>query len=263
MDKIEHLDIPIDEKAILSKLIDALTEMEAVSAVFLVGSIVKGLYKKTKSGIDLIVLIKDNYSDYKIIERLRKSKFDFFLSDDIFILRGTLISLFIQNYDSYLEYLNSIITSDAMEIVLKDWTIGGVCKEVILHDIANALFFYDVNGKITELSHKLKNEYVLSDAYGKSLVVQLKRKLQLTMMQYDEFNMILFQIGFWECIELVERLYCHEMKVYNPGFKHILAQGDFGNRVSMEEACFNNIYTIKMKNILEKINAEYTEVKKW
>ena len=44
-------------------------------------------------------------------------------------------------YNSYLKYLASIITSEAMEIVLKDWTIGGVCKEVILDDIANAKIF--------------------------------------------------------------------------------------------------------------------------
>lgn len=117
--------------------------LDDVASVLLVGSIVKskGVYKQKKSGIDLIVLINEKSSDYKIIKRLREVGLDFYLSDDIFILKGTLISIYIEMYNSYVKYLESIITSEAMEIVLKDWTIGGVCKEVILDDIANAKIF--------------------------------------------------------------------------------------------------------------------------
>lgn len=32
-------------------------------------------------------------------------------------------------------------TGKNYQLVLKDWTIGGVCKEVILDDIANAKIF--------------------------------------------------------------------------------------------------------------------------
>jgi hypothetical protein len=63
-----------------------------------------------------------------------------------------------------------------MEIVLKDWTIGGVCKEVILDDIANAKIFFDERGNIAELSHKLKKEYLLSDSYGRSLIYQKTKR---------------------------------------------------------------------------------------
>lgn len=164
-------------------------------------------------------------------------------------------------YNSYVKYLESIITSEAMEIVLKDWTIGGVCKEVILDDIANAKIFFDERGNIAELSHKLKKEYLLSDSYGRSLIVQLKNKINLTMMQYDEQNIILFHIGFWECIVLAERLYCHKMKIYNPGFKHILKQKNFLRRFDLNDIDLKNVYTIKMKEILENLNELYKDGK--
>lgn len=111
------------------------------------------------------------------------------------------------------------------------------------------------------LSHKLKKEYLLSDSYGRSLIVQLKNKINLTMMQYDEQNIILFHIGFWECIVLAERLYCHKMKIYNPGFKHILKQKNFLRRFDLNDIDLKNVYTIKMKEILEKLNELYKEGK--
>lgn len=263
MYRIDNVNLEEEERIIVSRLIGSLVKLDDVASVLLGGSIVKskGVYKQKKSGIDLIVLINEKSSDYKIIKRLREVGLDFYLSDDIFILKGTLISIYIEMYNSYVKYLESIITSEAMEIVLKDWTIGGVCKEVILDDIANAKIFFDERGNIAELSHKLKKEYLLSDSYGRSLIVQLKNKINLTMMQYDEQNIILFHIGFWECIVLAERLYCHKMKIYNPGFKHILKQKNFLRRFDLNDIDLKNVYTIKMKEILEKLNELYKEGK--
>lgn len=53
--------------------------LDDVASVLLVGSIVKskGVYKQKKSGIDLIVLINEKSSDYKIIKRLREVGLDF------------------------------------------------------------------------------------------------------------------------------------------------------------------------------------------
>lgn len=143
MYRIDNVNLEEEERIIVSRLIGSLVKLDDVASVLLVGSIVKskGVYKQKKSSIDLIVLINEKSSDYKIIKRLREVGLDFYLSDDIFILKGTLISIYIEMYNSYVKYLESIITSEAMEIVLKDWTIGGVCKEVILDDIANAKIF--------------------------------------------------------------------------------------------------------------------------
>ena len=155
MYRIDNVNLEEEERIIVSRLIGSLVKLDDVASVLLVGSIVKskGVYKQKKSGIDLIVLINEKSSDYKIIKRLREVGLDFYLSDDIFILKGTLI------------------------------------------------------------------------------------------------------------IVLAERLYCHKMKIYNPGFKHILKQKNFLRRFDLNDIDLKNVYTIKMKEILEKLNELYKEGK--
>lgn len=257
MDQIYKLNITQNEKIVVLDLVNKLIEVNEVEAVLFVGSVVKGVYNKNKSGIDLIVLIKEDSMDSMIIREINKKGLEFYKSDDIYILNNMLISIHIQKYQFYIQYLESIITSEATEVVQKDWVIGGVYKEVILDDIANAIIVYDQIGSITELSHRLKNKYQLGKKFGNSLISQLKNKLILTKNQYDEGNMILFHIGFWECIELTERLYCHEHKIYNRGFKHVLKQKEFLERFDLVNFDYDSVQTLKMNYILEKIYVEY------
>jgi len=51
------------------------------------------------------------------------------------------------------------------------------------------------------------------------------------------------------------------MKIYNPGFKHILKQKNFLRRFDLNDIDLKNVYTIKMKEILEKLNELYKEGK--
>lgn len=257
MDQIHKLNITYTDKIVVLELVKKLIAINIVEAVFLVGSIVKGNYKKNKSGIDLIVLIQEDSTEYMLIEEVSKKDMKFYKRDDIYVLDNTAICIHIQRYQTYLMYLESIITSEAPEIVQKDWTIGGVYREVILDDIANAIVLYDKKQLITKFSKKIKSIYQLGEKFGNSLKYQLKNKVNLTKKQYNEGNMILFHIGFWECLELIERLYCHKHKVYNQGFKHVIRQKEFLNEFNL--TCFNN-NTIKiwdMKDILEKIYEKY------
>ena len=45
-------------------------------------------------------------------------------------------------------------------------------------------------------------------------------------------------------IVLAIRLYCHKMKIYNPGFKHILKQKNFLRRFDLNDIDLKNVYTI-------------------
>lgn len=246
-----------EEKIVALDLASKLMRISEVTSVLFVGSLVKKVYRKNKSGIDLIVLIEDFCEDSLILNELNLQGYDFYKSDDIYILDKTLISIYIQKYQSYIKYLESIIMSEALPVVVKDWTIGGVCAEVILGDIANAIIVYDKNGSITELSERLKNEYHLGKKFEDSLFCQLKNKMKLTVNQYYENNMILFHIGFWECIELVERIYCHKKAMYNLGFKHISVEKEFLEMFNLANIGNDCISKKTMYSILEEICVKY------
>lgn len=228
-------------------------------AVIIIGSIAKGLYNLNNSSIDLIILTKKLISKTKLLDVLKQYNLNFYQSDDIYILEKTNISIYIKDYNCYLEYLKNIILNKNNEVVVKEWAIGGVVKDVILDDISKAIFLYDSRNDFLKLANMLKETYVIATNVGGELVYQLIKKVDLTLSQFYAKNYLLGQIGFFESIVLLERLYCHENRMYNPGFKHVIKNNEEFickynlNVINQTEICVND-----MVEILEEVKEIYT-----
>lgn len=212
---------------LVDKILSSVTRMEAVEALTIIGSIAKGLYVQGKSGIDLLLLKNKYVSESDVIEELSSNGFTFEKSDDIFLLKDTLISIHIQSYDYYIDYLSSVMNLSECEIRVKEWTIGGVCRDVILDDISKSIILYDKRERFSRFANKIGIKYCFGNEFRNILLYQLYTKINLTNKEFKEQNYFLFQIGFFECIEIVERIYCHDKKSYNKGFKHVVKEFDF------------------------------------
>lgn len=255
---IEQLSkIEIPEKENLIDIANGLLAYKEIAAVLIVGSLVKGLYVSNVSGIDLIVLINDGGSEEEVIDILGDRRRFFYASDDIYVSRDSAVTLYIRNYNQYAEYLMSIVNSEAEAAILKDWAIGGVYKEVILDDISQAIIIFDDRGDILDLSNKLKCDYLLGDKFGNSLKRQLDNKMKITMDNANAGNNFMFAIGFWECVEIAERIFCHENRVYNKGVKHVMQQNDFLESVGLTDVKINTEEIEQMKKVLRGLAEKY------
>ena len=246
-----------NDKNLIGRVLNTVKKMQVVEALVVIGSVVKDLYVQGKSGIDLLLLKKVSVSDLDIIRELSQKNMIFEKYDDIYMLKDTLLSIHIQSYDNYIEYLTSILDLSKTEIEVKEWTIGGVCSDVILDDISKGIIFCDKRKKLAKLANKTGTHYYFDNEFKDILIKQLNKKLDLTRNEYEERNYLLFQVGFFECIEIVERIYCHEKRSYNKGFKHVAKESEFLNKYKLTFLNNSQININDMQETLKFISSQY------